>query len=162
MAPNLTVISHLSHHCNTWAKYIAKYVCMYLSYTYRQNIYVCKIKTMSFYYILLQNWTHLVIDKISAVIFVTEMQIISCIRILQNDLLQSILPLLSLDLYITSSSWHLALFNHALYWIFLSFEEVIYSHSTNEKVYVSLQRFISNTGQDVTQIHHTGVPLGPQ
>lgn len=160
MAPNLTVISHLSHHCNTWAKYIAKYVCMYLSYTYRQNIYVCKIKTMSFLLYFASK-----LDSFSyrqAVIFVTEMQIISCIRILQNDLLQSILPLLSLDLYITSSSWHLALFNHALYWIFLSFEEVIYSHSTNEKVYVSLQRFISNTGQDVTQIHHTGVPLGPQ
>jgi len=74
-------------------------------------------KSNYFFFIifLLQKWTHLVTNKISAVIFITGMQIISCIRILQNDLFQSILLLMSLVLYITSSLWCLALFDHALY-----------------------------------------------
>lgn len=54
---------------------------------YMQNTYICKIKASISYSILLLLLACLVINNISAVVFVTGMQFISWIRILQNDLI---------------------------------------------------------------------------
>lgn len=88
-------VSVIPYHRSAWTGIFYKiYICVYIFYIYiryaykhicnicfisilylRANTYICKIKPTTSYSILLPQLAHLVINNISAVVFVTEMQL---------------------------------------------------------------------------------------